>query len=96
MRLFDGGLFIFILLIGGAYYFLEDEIKESYNKSYQSEDYVSYEPIKMTENKTDGCGTKITKIYTKQLHPDTKKPLTICLGDLLQEGEHTRIIRVNE
>lgn len=38
------------------------------------------------EKPVEGCETEITKIYTKQNN------LQVCLGDLLKEGQNTRIV----
>lgn len=63
-----------------------------YKCFYKKGDKVVYSKpkiIKKVKSISKECETTVTKIYTKQ-------DLTVCAGKLLQDGQKTRIVRVNK
>ena len=48
--------------------------------------------IKKQPTKREGCETTITEIFTSK----ASGTITICKGKLLEKGQKTRIVRINQ
>jgi len=49
--------------------------------------------IKKQKIKLDECPTTITEIFNSK---EFKKPLVVCKGKILEDGQKTRIVRINK